>query len=198
MISKGDFVELEFTAKADGEIFDTTDAEIAKSIGYKGEVRPIKIIVGEGMVVKGLDKSLEGKDIGKEYEINLKPKEAFGERSSSLIKIVPINAFNDKSMLKENEYIAVEGLVARILKVGSGRVVLDFNHPLAGKEITYKFKIKRKIEDEEEKIKAILEFFNIKDYKIEKDEKIKIIAKIPKAAEELLKKYINCIVENKS
>jgi len=197
MISKGDFIELDFIAMADGEIFDTTDTQIARQIGYKGEVRPIKIIVGEGMVVKGLDKNLEGKEIGKEYEISLSPEEAFGKRETRLIKTVPISVFGNKNVLKENSFISIEGIVAKILKVGSGRVILDFNHPLAGKTITYKFKIKRKIEDEEEKIKTILSFFGIKDYKIEKNEKFKLIAELPEKATELIKRYTNCVFEKK-
>ncbi len=199
MINRGDFIELEFTGIVNGEVFDTTDENIAKSIGYKGEVKPIKIIVGEGMVVRGLDKNLEGKEVGKEYEIKLKPNEAFGEKSAALIKTISINAFNDKSILKENSFINIEGIVARVVKVGSGRVVLDFNHPLAGKEIIYKFKIKRKIEDEEEKVAAILQFFNVKEYKIEKNGSIKIKtkAKLPEKVIELIKKYTNCVLEDK-
>uniref|UniRef100_A0A7V4N3U0 Peptidyl-prolyl cis-trans isomerase n=1 Tax=Thermodesulfobacterium geofontis TaxID=1295609 RepID=A0A7V4N3U0_9BACT len=199
MINRGDFIELEFTGIVNGEVFDTTDENIAKSIGYKGEVKPIKIIVGEGMVVRGLDKNLEGKEVGKEYEIKLKPNEAFGEKNAALIKTISINAFNDKSILKENSFINIEGIVARVVKVGSGRVVLDFNHPLAGKEIIYKFKIKRKIEDEEEKVAAILQFFNVKEYKIEKNGSIKIKtkAKLPEKVIELIKKYTNCVLEDK-
>ena len=188
MINKGDFIELEFTAREGGKIFDTTNQQVAKSIGYEKDVKPIKIVVGEGMVVKGLDDALVGKEIGKEYKINLKPPEAFGERKPELIKTFSVNAFKDKKMLKEGNLIFVEGLIAKIVKVSSGRAVLDFNHPLAGKEIEYDFKIIRKIEDKKEKVAIVLDYYGIKDYEIEienekivvktKNENIEIVEKI--------------------
>jgi FKBP-type peptidyl-prolyl cis-trans isomerase 2 len=184
MISKGDFVELEFTAAVDGEIFDTTDAEIAKSLGYKKEVKPIKIVVGEGMVVRGLDEALLAKEIGKEYEVVLKPNEAFGERRQELIKTFSVNAFKDRRMLKEGNMLFIEGVLAKVVKVASGRVMLDFNHPLAGKEVQYKFKIIRKIEDLGEKVAAILDYYGIKDYKIETNDK-KVVVKVKNNAFQL-------------
>ncbi|MEM2772508.1 MAG: peptidylprolyl isomerase, partial [Candidatus Pacearchaeota archaeon] len=174
LIKKGDFIELEFIGKCEGEIFDTTNNEIAKKI-FNKEVKPIKIIVGEKMVVDGLDKAIEGKEINKIYKIKLKPKEAFGDRRKELIKTVPLNAFKDKNLVKEGNLLLIDGILVKILKVASGRVLIDMNHPLAGKEIEYEFKILRKIESDDEKIKTIAEFFGIKDYEIEKNnEKIEI------------------------
>jgi len=200
-IKKGDFIELEFTGKIDnanGEIFDTTNSEIAKKLGYKREVKPIRIIVGEGMIIDGLDKALEGKEIGKQYSIEIMPNEAFGERKRELIKIVPANAFKDKSLLREGNTLVIDGFLARIVKVGSGRVLLDLNHPLAGKKLYYEFKILKKIENEEEKLKVILEYFGIKDYKIEKkDGKLILkIKKLDKTIEALIKKYIKIEITN--
>ncbi|MEM1577748.1 MAG: peptidylprolyl isomerase [Candidatus Pacearchaeota archaeon] len=194
LIKKGDFIELEFTGKCEGEIFDTTNNEIAKKI-FNKEVKPIKIIVGEKMVVDGLDKAIEGKEINKIYKIKLKPKEAFGDRRKELIKTVPLNAFKDKNLVKEGNLLLIDGILVKILKVASGRVLIDMNHPLAGKEIEYEFKILRKIESDDEKIKTIAEFFGIKDYEIEKNnEKIEIkLKKMNKNFEELLKKYIKNI-----
>lgn len=194
IVKKGDFIELDFIGKCDGEIFDTTNSQLAKKLGYKKEVKPIKIIVGERMVIEGLDKAIEGKEINKEYKIKINAKEAFGERKKELIKVVPLHAFNDKNLVKEGNILLVDNILVKIIKVGSGRVLIDMNHPLAGKQVEYEFKILRKIEDNEEKIKAIMEYFKINDYKIEKNEKIIIkVKKLEKKIEELIKKYIkNC------
>lgn len=194
-IKKGDFIELDFTGTADGEIFDTTNNELAKKL-FNKEAKPVKIIVGERMIIEGLDNSLEGKEIGKEYRIELKPNESFGERKPELIKVFPINAFKDKNMLREGNTLIIEGYIARIVKVGSGRVMLDFNHPLAGKKIEYKFKILRKIEDNKEKISSILEYFGIKDYKIEEKEGkiiLRLEKRIEKEIENLIKRHLNNI-----
>ncbi|MEM2932654.1 MAG: peptidylprolyl isomerase [Candidatus Pacearchaeota archaeon] len=189
LIKKGDFIELEFTASTEAGIFDTTNPEIAKTLGYKRDVKPLKIIVGEHMVIEGLDKQLEGKEINKEYTITIEPKDGFGERKTELIKTVPLNAFEKKPI--EGEGLLINGILARVIKVASGRVTLDFNHPLAGKKVFYKFKILRLINDKDERAKTILDYFKT-DYKMEEknDELIiKLKLKIPQI-EELIKKYI--------
>ena len=160
LIQKNDFIEIEFTGKANNEIFDTTDKEEAKKIGLEADVKPIIISIGNEMLLKGFDESLEGKEIGEEYSIALKPEKAFGKRNPSMIKTLPIRIFHEKQM---NPYpgmtVQLDNYIAKILSVSGGRVSVDFNNPLAGKEITYDFKIKRKIEDEKEKINSLQDFF---------------------------------------
>ena len=66
-----------------------------------------------------------------------------------------------------------DGKAAKILTISGGRIMVDFNNPLAGKEVIYKLKIKRKIDDINEKIKALLNFFFRKEIDFEiKDNKI--------------------------
>jgi hypothetical protein len=63
--------------------------------------------------------------------------------------------------------------MGRILSVSGGRVLVDFNNPLAGKEVIYTIEVKRKIEDINDKIKAFNSFLFKKDFKFEiKDKKI--------------------------
>jgi len=71
--------------------------------------------------------------------------------------------------------VQLDNFIAKILSVSGGRVSIDFNNPLAGKEIKYDFKILRKIEDDREKINSIQDFFFKKrfEFDIIKDEKSK-------------------------
>ncbi len=166
-IAKNDFIELEFTAriKETGEIFDTTNLDDAKKSGLiKGrkeeDFKPIKICVGQGMVVKGLDNALNGKEIGGEYEIELKPKEAFGERNPALVRTVPLSVFHQKGVEPvAGAMLNIDNMLVRISAVTSGRVIADFNNPLAGKGISYKFKIVKKIEDLKERVEVLANFF---------------------------------------
>jgi len=190
-VKKGDFIEIDFTARADNEIFDTTNQSIAKKRGYKKEVKPIRIIVGERMVIEGLDKELEGKEIGRDYKIIVEPKAGFGERKGELTRVVSVNAFKDKRMLQEGNSLIIEGVLAKVVKVGSGRVLLDFNHPLAGKILTYDIKILKIIEDEREKLEAILDYYKAKG-KIENNGKetiLKLKDKNPEI-EKIIEKYL--------
>ncbi|MEM1535133.1 MAG: peptidylprolyl isomerase [Candidatus Pacearchaeota archaeon] len=188
LTKKGDFIELEFTARSNEGVFDTTDSELAKKLGYSKEVKPLKLIIGEGMVIKGLDAELEGKEIGKEYSVEIEPGLGFGERKQELIKIVPLAGFERKP--REGEILLIEGVIARVAKIESGRVTLDFNHPLAGKRLHYKFKITKLITDEVEKVKAILDYFGLGYDVIAEGGEIKIKGKPNRLVEELIKKYI--------
>jgi len=69
--------------------------------------------------------------------------------------------------------------VAKILTVSGGRVMVDFNNPLAGKDIVYNIKVLRKIEDINEKIKAFNEFLFRKDLKFKIEDK-KLIIEVEK------------------
>ena len=68
-IQKNDFIEIEFTGKANNEVFDTTDKEEAKQMGLEADVRPVIVCVGKKMLLKGFDDELENKEIGKKYSI---------------------------------------------------------------------------------------------------------------------------------
>ncbi|MEM2956057.1 MAG: peptidylprolyl isomerase [Candidatus Pacearchaeota archaeon] len=161
MLKKKDFIEIEFTGKIkeSGQIFDTTIEKDAKKIGLK-EVKPLKLCIGEKMLPEGFDEALEGKEVGKLYSIELEPKKAFGLRDSKLIRVIPLSVFTEKNV---NPYpglvLNVDGILARIISVSGGRVITDFNSPLAGKKVVYEFKVLRLIEDKEEKLKTLAEFF---------------------------------------
>lgn len=173
-VNKNDFIEIEFTGKANNEIFDTTDKEEAKKLGLEADVKPLIVSVGNQMLLKGFDDSLEGKETGKKYSIKLTSDKAFGKRNPQMIKTMPIKIFHEKQM---NPYpgmsVQLDNYIAKILSVSGGRVIVDFNNPLAGKDIEYDFTIKRKIDDGKEKINALQDFFLRQRFDFEiKDNKV--------------------------
>ena len=152
---KKDFIELKFTGYSGGSVFDSNIDEDLKKIEPGAKPRETIIVVGERMVVQGLDNALEGKEIGKDYEINVPAKEGFGERRKELVKTIPLKIFTEK---KINPYpglvLEMDENLARVITVSGARVVTDFNNPLAGKDLVYKFKIVRKVTDDSEKAKT--------------------------------------------
>jgi len=159
-IKKNDFIEIEFTGKANGEIFDTTNKEEAKSIGLETDVKPLIISVGNEMILKGLDETFEGKEINKKYSVHLTLDKAFGPRQSNLIKMIPMKVFREKNIQPiPGATLQMDQYTVKILSVSGGRIMADFNNPLAGKELDYEFKINRIIEDNTEKVNALLDFF---------------------------------------
>ena len=159
-VKKNDFVEIEFTGRSNDEIFDTTNQEEAKQIGLEIGVKPMIVSVGNEMLVKGFDDSLEGKEINKKYSVHITPDKAFGKRKPDLVKIIPIKIFHSQNMNPvAGMTVQLDNYIAKILSVSGGRVSVDFNNPLAGKEIDYDFTIKRLITDNTEKINAMQDFF---------------------------------------
>lgn len=162
MINKGDFIELEFTGRISntGEIFDTNINSDAKNAGLNiKEIKPLILCVGHKMIPEGLDEDLIGKDKGS-YKVTLKPQKAFGARNPQLVRMIPTKLFHEQKINPvRGMQLSLDGQLVRVLSSSSGRTLVDFNNPLAGKEIEYSYNILRKIEDTKEKIDAIQDFF---------------------------------------
>ncbi|BAD84630.1 FKBP-type peptidyl-prolyl cis-trans isomerase, fused to C-terminal uncharacterized domain [Thermococcus kodakarensis KOD1] len=167
-VQKGDVIRLKYTGriKETGEIFDTTDEEIAKQAGiYKenGVYGPVPIAVGAGHVIQGLDEQLEGLEVGKKYEIEVPPEKGFGKRDPKLIKTFTLGQFRRQGLIPfpgmpvEIETEGGRKLRGRVLTVSGGRVRVDFNHPYAGKHLVYEVEVVEKIDDPIEKVKALIE-----------------------------------------
>ncbi|MFH1311272.1 MAG: peptidylprolyl isomerase [Nanoarchaeota archaeon] len=185
-IEKGDFIEIDFTGKVkDGEVFDSTLKEELKKIhhGHDHSIKPKPFVfcLGQNMFLKSLEEFLIGKEIEKKYEIELEPENAFGKRMPSLIQKIPIKIFKEQKINPiPGVTLNFDGKVGKILTVSGGRVMVDFNSPLAGKIVVYNIKILRKITDLNEKIKALNDFFFGKDFKFEIKDKT-LIFKVEKA-----------------
>src|SRR3989344_1237720 len=160
-IEKHDFIELNYTGRlTDGTVFDTTEKTVAEqnNLPTQGMIFASQIIcIGENQVLPGLDKELVGKEVGQEYEITLSAEQAFGKRDIKKMKIVPMSTFIEhKVQPQPGLQIDVDGERGIVARVSGGRIIVNFNHPLAGKEVMYSFKIVRKITDASEKVKSYL------------------------------------------
>ncbi len=201
-IKKKDFVEIEYTGKLKEEnvIFDTTDEKLAKENKLHGhDYGPIIICVGEEQLLKGLDKNIEGKEIGKEYSIEMQPEDAFGKKNAKLIQLIPTNKFKQQKIHPmPGMQLNIDGMIGTIKTVSGGRTLVDFNHPLAGKEIYYKIKINKKITDDKEKLSSYLKLsLGTKDFKaeiIDSNAKINLKNEIPEEAKERLTKKITELI----
>jgi FKBP-type peptidyl-prolyl cis-trans isomerase SlyD len=147
-----DFVEINFSGYSNGKVFDSNIEEDLKKLNPEAKPEPLTVVIGQNMVIPGLDKALKEKEVGKEYEIEVKANDAFGERKRELVKIIPVKIFLEKNI---NPYpglvLAMDQSLVKIIAVSGGRVTADFNNPLAGKDLKYKFKILRIVTDEREK-----------------------------------------------
>jgi FKBP-type peptidyl-prolyl cis-trans isomerase SlyD len=161
IVKEHDFVVLSYTGRLpDGTVFDTTEKTIAEENNMPTEGVTFKtptICVGERQVLPGLDEDLPGKEISKEYLVTLPAEKAFGKRDIKKMKIVPISTFKEHQVQPQpGLQIDVDGERGTVTRISGGRIIVNFNHPLAGKEVVYKYKIIKKITDLTEKVKCFL------------------------------------------
>ncbi|RKY71615.1 MAG: peptidylprolyl isomerase [Candidatus Latescibacterota bacterium] len=164
-MKEGDFIRIDYIGriKESGQIFDLTDEKLAKEKGmYNPNVsyRPVPVIIGGDFVIKGLEAELKKMKVGEKKRFSVKPEDAFGQRTPKLIKLIPMSEFYKRNMVPyQGMSVTINNLMGRVLSVSGGRVRVDFNHPLAGKELEYDLEIKEKITNKKEKVEAVIEFF---------------------------------------
>ena len=194
VITENDFVELEFTGKISitGEVFDTNIERDANAAGLKTtELKPVVVAVGHGMLPEGLNSDLIGKEIGKIYDVQLKPHQAFGARKRELVKMVPTKHFHAQQINPvRGMQLSLDGQLVKVLSSDRGRTLIDFNNSLAGKKIQYTYTIKRKVDKIDEQINAVQDFLFRRTFPFE-IKKDMIIFTIPKEAEQFVKFFSN-------
>lgn len=161
-IQKGDFIKLSYTGMLDdGSVFDTTNENLAKEKKIHNPrvtYAPVLLIVGRQQILKGLDEALIGMNKGEEKEITIPPEKAFGLLNNDLINVIPFSHFEKQKINPSPGMIVnVNGRDGMVRSVGAGRVIVDFNHPLAGKTLRYKIKVEDILDTPEKKVKALFE-----------------------------------------
>jgi peptidylprolyl isomerase len=161
-IQKSDFITIDYTAKVKetGEVFDTTSEEIAKEkkLYKEGELyEPKLVVVGESWVLKALDEALLTFKLRKKESIEIPPENAFGNRDPEKVRLVPLRRLTARGITpKLGGQVEYDKRLATVRTMGSGRVQLDFNPPLAGKTLVYEVAVKKKLKTAAEKISALI------------------------------------------
>lgn len=211
-IKNGDFIELDYTGKTkeEGSVFDTTILSVAEEAGlihkhepghnhdHSDQFSSIIMCVGEKHVLPALDEALVGSSIG-EHQVVLGAISAFGKKDAKLITTFPMTFFKKQNI---QPYIGLQlnfdnNRMGVVRSVGGGRVMVDFNHPLAGRDVVYDVNIKRVITDENEKLLGLLKIlrFPFKSAEVkEKKAHIHYEIEIPEKYLEMLKEDIKRIM----
>ncbi|ADI32613.1 peptidylprolyl isomerase [Staphylothermus hellenicus] len=159
--NEGDFVLVEYTVrvKETGNIVDTTDEALAKkeNIYESGRIYgPALIVIGKGWINKVVEDTIKEMNIGEEKTVEVPPEKAFGQRDPSKVRIFSMREFRRRNIkVRVGDVIDFGGVKGIVKSISGGRVVVDFNHPLAGKTLIYKVKVVGELEDLVEKIRAL-------------------------------------------
>jgi FKBP-type peptidyl-prolyl cis-trans isomerase SlyD len=130
VIKKDSKVKINYSLKVDGNIVDSSDGK-----------DPLSFVMGSGQMVRAVEKHLEGLGPGDSRVVTLTPEEGFGPRDPEAILKVPRDSFQNAESLEVGTIVAgkTEGKTfhASIQSLDEETVVLDLNHPLAGKTLEF-------------------------------------------------------------
>jgi FKBP-type peptidyl-prolyl cis-trans isomerase SlyD len=134
-VADGQVIMMEYTLQVDGEIIDTS-----------ADHGPIEFLQGQGNIVPGLEQALYGMAVGESKDVVVAAGDGYGEMDNQAYMEVPRDQFPQDIPMDVGTQIELhdesgQPMVARIDQVGDTSVRLDFNHPLAGKELHFAVKI---------------------------------------------------------
>lgn len=132
-VKEGDTVKVHYTGKLnDGTVFDSSE-----------DREPLEFTLGEGQLIPGFEKAVEGLEEGDSTTVEIPTDEAYGKRREDLELEVAKNELPDNvepqvgMQLQMQQQESGQAIPVQITKVEEDKVTLDANHPLAGKDLTF-------------------------------------------------------------
>ena len=126
---------IEYTVKnSKGEVVDS-------NVGQA----PLEFIAGQGQIIPGLEKEVEGMEVGEEKTVVVKADEAYGERNEEWVETLPKDQFEgielQKGMTLYGQSPDGQTIAVTVKDFNDKEVTIDYNHPLAGEDLTFDVKI---------------------------------------------------------
>lgn len=135
VVGEGTEITLHFSLKLDsGEVIDSN---------FEGD--PAIFVMGDGNMLPGFEKKLAGMSAGQQEAFMIKPEDGFGQSNPNNFQSMPRDQFNDVELVEGLMMSFADAQKAELPGVVSAfddeTVTIDFNHPLAGREIVFEAKI---------------------------------------------------------
>ncbi len=126
---------IEYTVKnSKGEVVDSN----------KGQA-PLEFIAGQGQIIPGLEKEVEKMEVGEEKTIVVKADEAYGQRNEEWVETLPKEQFEgielQKGMTLYGQSADGQTIAVTVKDFDDKNVTIDYNHPLAGEDLTFEVKL---------------------------------------------------------
>jgi FKBP-type peptidyl-prolyl cis-trans isomerase 2 len=132
----GDTVRIHYTGTlSDGSTFDSSAGR-----------DPLEFTVGSGQIIPGLDRAIPGMTVGEKKTVEVPASDAYGDRNPEGIQSVPRDQVPEHIPLDPGTQLQVQTgdgrtLPVTVAEVTEEAVVLDANHPLAGKDLTFEVEL---------------------------------------------------------
>tara|TARA_A100001011_G_C14237861_1_gene811888 strand:+ start:496 stop:924 length:429 start_codon:yes stop_codon:yes gene_type:complete len=120
-----------------GTLKDGTEFDSSRTRG-----NPLSFKLGGGQILPAFEKAVQQMKVGETKSLSLKPTEAYGEVNDQAVQDIPKTSFGPEVELTVGNIVHGQSpdgnpLRAVIKEIKEAEVTLDFNHPLAGKEINF-------------------------------------------------------------
>jgi FKBP-type peptidyl-prolyl cis-trans isomerase 2 len=134
-IEKGKKVSFDYTLTVDGQVVDSSK-----------EREPLSYVHGEGKIIPGLASELEGMKEGQEKTVEVSPEDAYGKEDPEAFKEISKGSLPEGLEPKTGMMLQMQGpegqpVPVKVAEVKDEAVVLDLNHPLAGKTLSFDVKV---------------------------------------------------------
>ncbi len=159
-LQEGDFIRLNYTAWTveDDDLVDTTDPAVAEEEGVDTdqEFAPRTIVLGEGHIFPSVEDDIVGKGIGDTGSVVVPAAEAFGEFDDEKVRTISKDKISEDDQYPGAQ-VRVDGDEGFIETIVGGRARVDFNHPLAGRDIEYDYEVTEVVEERTEKAEGLFD-----------------------------------------
>ncbi len=131
LISNEKVVAIHYTLTNDqGQVLDSSEGR-----------DPLAYIHGAGSIIPGLERALEGKDVGDTLAVVIPPEEGYGRRNEELVQTIAMSNFEDPSQVKLGVRFQVQtpeaAYLATVTQIVGDQVTIDMNHPLADETLHF-------------------------------------------------------------
>ena len=134
-INQGDKVRVHYRGTLDdGSEFDSSYS--------RGE--PIEFEIGSGGVIEGFDDAVSGMDVGDKLRVTIPSDKAYGPRHDEAVQEIPADQIPPGASVGDMLSGQTEDghqVAAELVSIDGGNATLDFNHPLAGKDLTFELEL---------------------------------------------------------
>lgn len=121
-----------------------TDAD-DQLIDHSEPDEPLVYLHGNGNIIEGLERALEGRAVGEKFSVTLEPDAAYGDYDESLVRTVDRTQFNQVDELEVGMEFQVDfpdgDRIATISEIEGEQVTIDGNHALAGETLNFEIEV---------------------------------------------------------
>ena len=134
-IVDGKKVKFDYTLTVDEKVIESSEGK-----------EPLEYTQGEHQVIPGLEKALAGMQVGQQKSVTIPPADAYGEVNKDAFRDFPKSSFPQDLKPEAGMIVQLEGpqgqkIPAVVWEMKDDKVILNFNHPLAGKTLKFDVKI---------------------------------------------------------